>query len=159
MVRFYIVPARTPEHVTIAKHLFTAYVEWLNIDLSYQSFHSELSSLPGKYAAPDGELLLAYSPDNTPLGCIAVRPLDGEKQCEMKRLYVTPEARGTGVGKALVVAVVQRARELGYNVMKLDTLPSRMQGAIQLYKRIGFVETEPYYETPMKETIFLALEL
>ncbi|KAL4752453.1 hypothetical protein BDW72DRAFT_171304 [Aspergillus terricola var. indicus] len=77
----------------------------------------------------------------------------------MKRLYVSPEARGMGVGKALVAAIVQRAKDLGYKHMRLDTLPSRMQGAIVLYTQVGFVKTPPYYETPMDETIFLALDL
>lgn len=159
---FRIVSAQTPEHIATARELFTAYVEWLSIDLSFQSFQSELASLPGKYGAPHGELLLAYSSVNTPLGCVAVRPLSDEgkgQACEMKRLYVSPEARGMGLGKALIAAIVQRAKELGYKEMRLDTLPSRMQGAIQLYTRAGFVETHPYYETPMDETIFLALDL
>ncbi|KAL4993002.1 acyl-CoA N-acyltransferase [Aspergillus recurvatus] len=158
--KFRIIPAQTAEDIATSRRLFTAYVEWLNIDLSFQSFQSELDSLPGKYGAPHGELLLAYSTDNTPLGCVAVRPLDNSKQsCEMKRLYVAPEARGMGLGKALVAAIVQRAKELGYTEMRLDTLPSRMQGAIALYTRVGFVERPPYYETPMDETIFFALDL
>ncbi|KAL6237732.1 hypothetical protein BDW75DRAFT_60337 [Aspergillus navahoensis] len=158
--KFRIIPAQTTEDIATARDLFTAYVKWLNIDLSFQSFQSELVSLPGTYGTPHGDLLLAYSIDNTPLGCVAVRPLDDSKQsCEMKRLYVSPEARGRGLGKALVTAIVQRAKELGYKQMRLDTLPSRMQGAIALYTRVGFVETPPYYETPMKETIFLALDL
>ncbi|RDW90246.1 GNAT family N-acetyltransferase [Aspergillus mulundensis] len=158
--KFRIVPAQTAEDIATAKSLFTAYVEWLNIDLSFQSFQSELGSLPGKYGAPHGELLLAYSTDNKPLGCVALRPLDQPSQtCEMKRLYVPPQARGMGVGKALVAAIVQRAKDIKYKEMRLDTLPSRMQGAIGVYSRAGFVETPPYYETPMDETIFLALDL
>ncbi|KAL4788548.1 acyl-CoA N-acyltransferase [Aspergillus varians] len=160
--KFRIISAQTAEHITAAKSLFTAYVEWLNIDLGYQNFQSELDSLPGKYGAPHGELLLAYRTDNTPLGCVAVRPLGDQgygQSCEMKRLYVSPEARGLGLGKALVAAIVQRAKGLGYKEMRLDTLPSMMPGAIHLYTRAGFVETHPYYETPMEETIFLALDL
>ncbi|KAL4989173.1 acyl-CoA N-acyltransferase [Aspergillus falconensis] len=158
--KFRIIPAETAEDIATARSLFTAYVEWLNIDLSFQTFQSELDSLPGKYGAPHGELLLAYSTDNTPLGCVAVRPLDDSKQsCEMKRLYVSPEARGMGLGKALVAGIVNRAKELGYMGMRLDALPSEMQGAIALYTRVGFVETPPYYETPMEETIFFTLDL
>ncbi|KAL2809303.1 acyl-CoA N-acyltransferase [Aspergillus granulosus] len=161
--KFRIISARTAEHLATARALFTAYVEWLNIDLSYQNFQAELDSLPGKYAAPDGELLLAYGADNTPLGCAAIRPLrdqDSQNQgyCEIKRLYVSPEARGLGLGKALVVAIVQRAKELGYREMRLDTLPF-MQGAIRLYTRMGFVKIDRYYETPIEDTVFLALNL
>ncbi|KAL4934551.1 GNAT family N-acetyltransferase [Aspergillus undulatus] len=143
--KFRIVPAHTAEHIATARSLFTAYVDWLNIDLTYQDYPLELDSLPGKYGAPHGELLLAFSIEDTPLGCVAVRPLDqGETQtCEMKRLYVSPEARGVGLGKALVAGIVQRAKELGYEEMRLDTLPSRMQETIQLYMRLGFVETRP----------------
>ncbi|KAL4818687.1 acyl-CoA N-acyltransferase [Aspergillus spinulosporus] len=158
--KFRIISAQTAEDIATARSLFTAYVEWLNIDLGFQDFQSELDSLPGKYGAPHGDLLLAYSTENKPLGCVAVRPLDDSKQsCEMKRLYVSPEARGMGLGKALVAAIVQRAKDLGYKEMRLDTLPSRMQGAIVLYTRVGFVKTTPYYETPMHETIFLTLDL
>ncbi|KAL2853357.1 acyl-CoA N-acyltransferase [Aspergillus pseudoustus] len=166
--KFRIISAETAEHLAIVKCLFTAYVEWLDIDLSYQSFQSELDSLPGKYAAPVGELLLAYGGANTPLGCVAVRPLldqDSQPQeslnmgcCEMKRLYVSREARGMGLGRALVTAIVQRAKELGYREMRLDTLPF-MRGAIQLYTKMGFVEINRYYDTPLEDTVFLALDL
>ncbi|KAL4956015.1 acyl-CoA N-acyltransferase [Aspergillus filifer] len=156
--KFRIVAAQTTEDIATARSLFTAYVDWLNIDLIYQDYQSELDSLPGKYGAPHGELLLAYSADNAPLGCVAVRQSEG-RICEMKRLYVSPQARGMGLGKALVTAIVQRAKGLGYKEMRLDTLPSRMQEAIGIYTRLGFVETRPYYETPMDETIFLALDL
>ncbi|KAL4915511.1 acyl-CoA N-acyltransferase [Aspergillus aurantiobrunneus] len=158
---FRVVPAQTAKHIATARRLFTVYAEWLNIDLSFQGYDSELDSLPGKYGPPHGELLLAYSSNNTPLGCVAIHSLnqDAEQSCEMKRLYVSPKARGMGLGTALVAAIVQRAKELGYKEMRLDTLPSRMQSAIQLYTRVGFVETHPYYETRMEETIFLALDL
>ncbi|KAL2871808.1 GNAT family N-acetyltransferase [Aspergillus lucknowensis] len=166
--KFRIVSAETAEHIATARDLFKAYVEWLNIDLTYQSFQSELDSLPGKYAAPHGDILLAYSADNTPLGCVAVRPLfdksmnpgdaTSKRYCEMKRLYVAPEARGMGLGKALVTAIVQRAKDLAYHEMRLDTLPF-MQGAIQLYARMGFVEIHRYYETPLEDTVFLGLDL
>ncbi|KAB8254804.1 acyl-CoA N-acyltransferase [Aspergillus pseudonomiae] len=168
---FRIAPAHSTEHFEAAKALFTSYAEWLDLDLTFQGFASELQSLPGKYAAPHGELLLAYSADEgIPIGCVAVRPLkqrsvemQGDVQshrgyCEMKRLYVSPEARGTGLGKALVNSIVKRAKDLGYKMMMLDTLPS-MIGAIQLYKRVGFVEIAPYYETPLEGTLFLGLDL
>ncbi|KAL4873802.1 hypothetical protein BDV12DRAFT_192244 [Aspergillus spectabilis] len=165
---FNIVPARTAEHIATIRSLFIAYVKWLNIDLGYQNFHWELDSLPGNYAAPHGELLLAYSRNGTPLGCVALRSLPGhiselqfaadqKRYCEMKRLYVTPKARSMGLGRALVAAIVQRAKTLGYKEMKLDTLPL-MKEAIQMYTRLGFVEIQPYYEAP-RDTIFLALDL
>ncbi|PLN86640.1 putative GNAT family acetyltransferase [Aspergillus taichungensis] len=172
---FRIIPAETPAHITATKALFTAYAEWLNLDLTFQGFTEELQSLPGKYSAPQGEILLAYSttePDQ-PLGCVAVRPLltkpdvdvDANANasatatcCEMKRLFVSPEARGMGLGKALVDAIVQRARGLGYREMRLDTLPM-MAGAIGLYRRAGFGEIAAYYETPLEGTLFLGLDM
>ncbi|KAL4893647.1 acyl-CoA N-acyltransferase [Aspergillus ambiguus] len=172
---FTIIPAATPAHIAAARALFTAYTDWLNLDLTFQNFASELQSLPGQYGAPHGALLLAYStrPDSAgqALGCIAVRPLPAAKPgsgsapagvasecCEMKRLFVAPEARGMRLGEALVRAVVRSARELGYREMRLDTLPM-MQGAIALYRRVGFVEIPPYYETPLEGTLFLSLRL
>ncbi|PYH76075.1 acyl-CoA N-acyltransferase [Aspergillus uvarum CBS 121591] len=178
-----IIPAHTPEHLSAIRSLFRAYVEWLNIDLTFQDFETELNSLPGKYgAAYGGDLLLAYGSTteehNIPLGCVALRPLTLRSQfldpshggdddhntpeikyCEMKRLYVSPEARRMGLGKALVEAVVQRARELGYQAMRLDTLRT-MEGPLRLYRAAGFVDVGPYYETPLvEETVFLGLKL
>lgn len=168
---FRIIPAETPAHIAATKALFTAYAEWLNLDLTFQGFTEELQSLPGKYSAPEGEILLAYSttkPDQ-PLGCVAVRPLPTKPGvdvdanatatcCEMKRLFVSPEARGMGLGKALVDAIVQRARGLGYREMRLDTLPM-MAGAIGLYRRVGFKEITAYYKTPLEGTLFLGLDM
>lgn len=143
--------------------MFVSYTEWLGIDLSYQGFDSELQSLPGKYSEPDGALLLAFSADgSTPLGCVALRPPDQvkkeQKYCEMKRLYVSPQARGMGLGKALINSVIQKSKDRGYKELRLDTLPF-MEDAIQMYRRFGFVEIPPYYDTPIKGTHFLALDL
>ncbi|KAL4880916.1 acyl-CoA N-acyltransferase [Aspergillus karnatakaensis] len=154
---FSIISARTADHIATVRNLFTAYVKWLDMDLGYQDFQTELDSLPGKYAAPQGELLLAYSREGATLGCVALRSLSNQQQCEMKRLYVSPEARGMGLGKALVAAIVQRAKDLKYEEMRLDTMPF-MGEAIQMYERFGFVQIQPYYDAPM-ETIFLALDL
>ncbi|RAK86558.1 acyl-CoA N-acyltransferase [Aspergillus costaricaensis CBS 115574] len=165
---YQIIPATTPHHHLAARTLFTAYAAWLNIDLTFQNFQAELSSLPGKYSPQEGgDLLLAYSSSadpssssSSPLGCVALRPLSSGQQqlCEVKRLYVAPEARKMGLGRALVSAIVTRARELGYRGMRLDTLRS-MEGPIRLYRSLGFVEVGPYYETPLvEETVFLGLD-
>ncbi|RHZ50021.1 GNAT family N-acetyltransferase [Aspergillus thermomutatus] len=168
---FQIVPAQSAEDLATARTLFTAYAESLGIDLTFQSFESELQDLPGQYGSPHGALLLAYGINpKIALGCVAVRPLvhkgheaaQSQNQvrfcCEMKRLYVSPEARGMGLGKALVDAIIQRAKDLGYREMRLDTLPS-MTGAQQLYRRAGFIEIQAYYETPLEGTLFLGLDL
>jgi ribosomal protein S18 acetylase RimI-like enzyme len=154
-MEYTILKVRSPEDLAVISDLFIAYTKWLDIDLTYQDFTSELAGLPGKYAPPTGELLLARSTKtNEPLGCVALRPLFPLKSAEMKRLYVTAAGRGTGIGKALVQEILATATELGYTEILLDTLP-HMDAAIGLYKRNGFVECEKYYESPIGETVFL----
>lgn len=159
MTTFIITKVRSPEDLTVIEDLFIAYTKWLNIDLAYQNFKAELASLPGKYSPPGGELLLARSTTSKePLGCVALRPLMVPACAEMKRLYVTPEGRGTGVGKALIKAIMAIAKESGYTEIKLDTL-RHMEAALGIYKSFGFTECEKYYETPMEDTVFLKKEL
>ncbi len=151
-------PARTSDDLLATTSLFEAYARSLPIDLSYQDFGSELATLPGKYAPPRGELLLARDAAGGALGCVGLRPLAAEGCCEMKRLYLAPESRGTGLGRALAAAIIQTAREIGYGELRLDTLAS-MASAIGLYRQMGFVEIEPYYEPTPPGTIFMALRL
>jgi ribosomal protein S18 acetylase RimI-like enzyme len=155
---FQIVPARSSADLDAVKLLFTAYASALGIDLSYQGFEEELAGLPGKYAAPSGALLIARAMDGEPLGCVALRPLDDAGHCEMKRLYVSPRARGLGLGKALIDAVIAEAIRIGYREMRLDTLPT-MGEAIALYRKASFQPIDPYYETPVAGTIFMGRRL
>lgn len=148
-----IIDAESPSDLEEVKRLFRDYVDRLDIDLSYQGFEEELARLPGKYAPPQGALLLAKSSTGRVLGCVGLRPLGEEGSCEMKRLYVTAESRGLGVGTLLVEHILDRARAAGYKDMKLDTLPT-MTGAIKIYKEAGFCEVPAYYETPIEETVF-----
>jgi ribosomal protein S18 acetylase RimI-like enzyme len=150
---FKITSIQSSEDLEAVKALFRAYVDWLDIDLSYQGFEEELAGMPGKYAPPQGALYLAKGRNGNVLGCVGLRPFDEEGTCEMKRLYVSPKARGLGVGAALVDCVLRAAQDAGYGVMLLDTLPT-MTGAIKLYKSAGFEETGAYYETPIGETVF-----
>ena len=136
--------------------LFLAYQRWLDVDLCFQNFDTEVAGLPGAYAAPKGCLFYAES-DGTPAGCIGVRPL-ADGSCEIKRLYVVPAQRGQGLGRKLVLAAIAAAREIGYRRMLLDTLP-KMPMALKLYREMGFRDTPPYYDTPLEGTVFLALDL
>ena len=155
---FLIAPARTADALDTVRALFREYEASLDVDLAYQDFHAELEGLPGKYAPPGGELLLASAADGRPLACAALRAMPRDGCCEIKRLYVRPETRGTGVGRALLDQLVGTARLRGYREIWLDTLPT-MQAAQQLYRHYGFEAAEAYYDTPVAGTVFMRLEL
>jgi len=156
---FTITQAHTAEDLSSSQNLFQAYAVGLGLDISFQNFDHELANLPGKYAPPSGALLLAKSTSTSEaIGCVGLRPLQPEGTCEMKRLYVSPEGRGTGVGKALAEAVVNEAKRLGYRRMVLDTLGS-MTTPLKLYRGLGFRDIEPYYHNPLEDVIFLELTL
>jgi GNAT superfamily N-acetyltransferase len=136
--------------------MFKEYAAALGIDLGYQGFADELASLPGCYSPPRGQLLIAWVGDEA-AGCVALRPL-GDDVCEMKRLYVRPVFRGGGIGKQLAEAIIAEARQIGYAIMRLDTVP-KLEMATRLYESLGFVRRDAYYETPVRETIFMELGL
>lgn len=158
MKPYAILPAAVAADLADATRLFRAYAASLPIDLGYQGFEAELAALPGKYAPPAGALLIARTPDGAAIGCVAMRPLGDDGICEMKRLYVMPEARGIGLGGALIAAIVGAAGEAGYKEMRLDTLPT-MRPAIRMYRQAGFQEIAAYYPTPVADTLFLGLSL
>lgn len=149
-----VTPVRTPDDLSATIVLFNAYAASLGVDLAYQDFKAEVAAMPGKYAPPNGELLLARAADGQPIGCVALRPLDVPGCCEMKRLYVSPAGRGIGLGRRLVDAVVESAERIGYREMRLDTLPT-MGDAQALYRKLGFEVIEPYYATPVAGTLFM----
>ncbi|MGC1548035.1 MAG: GNAT family N-acetyltransferase [Rhodanobacter sp.] len=148
--------ADSPELVAIARSLFTEYAEAIGTDLEYQGFTAELAALPSPYVPPMGALLIAQAGTNV-AGCVALRPLNTHTG-EMKRLYVRPAYRGSGLGRRLVEAVIQAARQAGYRELRLDTLPS-MASAQALYRELGFVEIPPYNDKHLPGTRFYALQL
>ena len=143
-----------PADLEAVIRLFRAYAESLPVDLAYQGFEAEMAAMPGKYASPTGVLLIARDGAGRAVGCAALRPLEPDGTCEMKRLYVTAEGRGQKLGKRLVERLFQEARAIGYREMRLDTLPS-MLDAQALYRRFGFEPMEPYYDTPVEGTVFM----
>jgi putative acetyltransferase len=139
------------------KDLFKAYLHELNEDLCFQSFDSEIDNPLYKYSAPVGALFIAIY-NATPVGCIALQPLQEAGTCEMKRLYVDPEYRKFGIGDALVKSLLQEAQLLGYTTMKLDTL-ERLQAAIQLYQKFGFETVTAYYDNPLPSVVYMQKDL
>ena len=147
--------------IAAARVLFEEYAATLNVDLCFQGFADELASLPGAYAPPRGRLLLA-GPADAPVGCVALRPLPADdaatRVAEIKRLYVRPLGRGTGLGGALARAIVGEARAIGYGEVRLDTLVT-MTAARALYASLGFRACAAYYHNPLPGTAYMSLVL
>jgi ribosomal protein S18 acetylase RimI-like enzyme len=155
--RMKLIPATSEVEIQEARKLFEEYHAWLGLNLCFQNFDEELASLPGEYIPPQGRLLLATEADQVG-GCIALRKLKAGT-CEMKRLYVRPDFRGTGMGRVLAESLIAVAREIGYERMRLDTLPGKMDRAIAMYRRLGFKDIEPYYFNPVAGAAFMELDL
>ena len=151
-----IIQADTASRVADAKALFLEYARSLDFDLCFQHFDREMDNFPGEYTPPDGALLLAVLKDDA-IGCVGLRPIEGGI-CEMKRLYVREQARGLTAGYKLVKAIIDKAIQLGYTAIRLDTLPS-MQQANRLYQAFGFKKIPPYRHNPIKGAIYLELKL
>jgi GNAT superfamily N-acetyltransferase len=148
--------ARSQQEIDAARILFREYAAGLGFDLAFQGFEAELAALPGDYGPPRGALLLAAD-SAAWAGCVALRPIDGEV-CEMKRLYVRPSWRGTGLGRRLAAAILDEGSRLGYARMRLDTVPA-MQSAIALYGSLGFRDIPAYRHNPVPGTRWLEARL
>ena len=148
-----LLEARAPVDIAHARRLFRAYANWLGVDLCFQGFERELAELPGCYAPPAGRLLIARVGGEI-VGCVGLRPLE-TGVCEMKRLWVEPGFAGHGVGRALAEAIIAAARQIGYQRMRLDTLPARMPAAQHLYAALGFREIPAYYHNPLAGVVML----
>jgi len=142
--------------VEIARTLFKEYEQSIGVSLCFQNFDQELANLPGDYAPPSGRLLLVRV-DDEPAGCVALRKLD-KSTCEMKRLYLRPSFRGKGLGEPIVAKIIHEAKTIGYLKMRLDTMPGRMDQAINLYRSLGFKEIPAYYDSPFS-TLYMELDL
>lgn len=152
-----LLQVESDEEVQQARQLFEEYAAWLGFSLCFQNFDKEVAELPGDYAPPTGRLLLAVENDQV-AGCVALRKID-DGIGEMKRLYVRPEFRGKGLGRMLTETIIEAARDAGYQRLRLDTLPGRMDQAIAMYRSLGFKDIERYYNNPYEDAAFMELLL
>ena len=151
-----IISALTEAHYQYARNLFVQYADTLGIDLEFQGFSRELATLPGGYAPPLGCILLAACRGNY-VGCVALRPLES-RICEMKRLFVIPKYRGRDIGRTLACSVIDRARQIGYEKMRLDTIES-MKAANKLYLSLNFRRIQAYCYNPIENANYMELAL
>ena len=151
-----ILHANSPALTDEARRLFQEYAADIRVDLCFQNFTEELASLPGKYAPPEGALLLTKQGDQF-AGCVALRRLE-DQVCEMKRLYVRPAFRGRRIGRELAIRVLEDARQIGYRIMRLDTL-AWMKPAITLYEQLGFQRIDPYCYNPQSDAVYMQFDL
>ena len=169
--RVSIVAADSPAHLEAVRALFKEYAASLSFNLCFQSFEEELALLPGEYASPCGTLLLGLV-DEQAAGCVALHRIDDNRRalnradratcgevCEMKRLFVRPGFRGSGVGRQLVKEILNSAVAIGYCRMLLDTVPSEMGTAVQLYRKLGFIEIPAYRLNPVPGAAYMELDL
>ena len=151
-------PAHPARDLPTIRTLFREYAASLGFALDFQGFEDELLHLPGEYAEPRGTILLAFGPAGEAWGVVALRPLADEGVCEMKRMYVRPAARGTGLGRRLGEAILAEARARGYRAMRLDTIDT-MLPAITLYESLGFRRIEAYRFNPMPGALYFEAAL
>lgn len=151
-----IKPAIFPEDLERVVAIFREYVASPSVSLDFQDYEAEFASLPGKYAPPEGRLLLAWK-DGAVVGCAALRKVDGSL-CEMKRVYIRSTARGEGLGRRLIESILAEARVAGYTRICLDVLPEFI-AAQGIYQSLGFQPAPPITFNPVPGTKFLGLDL
>jgi putative acetyltransferase len=151
------VQVQSDSQIEQVRQLFLEYARSLGFSLCFQNFDQELANLPGDYSPPYGKLLLAEF-EGELAGCVALHKLENEI-CEMKRLYLRPQFRGKGLGRALATRIIAEARDLGYSRLRLDTVESAMQDAVAMYLKLGFRKIDPYCENPMPSALYMELVL
>jgi putative acetyltransferase len=153
-----IIEATSREQFTAASELFRAYAHSLDFSLDFQDFEKELYDLSDMYGPPCGALFLVQDTDKY-VGVAGLRSIENGTACEVKRMYIRSEYQGKGIGKQLLKKVIERAKELGYDLVKLDTLGPKMPAAVALYKSFGFIETLPYNYNPYEGVMYFEKSL
>lgn len=147
-----ILQAQTAAELDAVRKLFREYQRGLSVDLCFQGFEEEPATLPGRYAPPQGRLLLAREGEYA-AGCVALRPLQEKRACEMKRLFIRPASCGQGLGRILAQRIIHEAITVGYTMMRLDTLDT-LERAMQIYAALGFQRCAPYYANPLPGVVY-----
>ena len=150
-------PAASVSQIAEARELFQEYAQSLGFSLCFQNFDQELAGLPGDYAPPEGCLLLTEY-ENQLAGCVALHKLE-PGVCEMKRLYLRPQFRNQGLGRALAERIITEARQIGYHRMRLDTVEPVMKDAVAMYRKLGFKDIAPYRANPIAGAMYMELNL
>ncbi|HZV43100.1 MAG TPA: GNAT family N-acetyltransferase [Saprospiraceae bacterium] len=162
--------ADSPEQLDQVRALIREFVFWhrqehhddlplIDEYFSAEDFEDELILLPGEYAPPRGQLLLALY-NGEPAGCVALRELDAHT-CEMKRMFVYPHFQGKGIGRILTRRIIEEAKRIGYSSIRLDTSIRQIE-AQTFYHSLGFERTASYYELPERLKnwlVFMELKL
>ena len=151
-----VITVHTDEEYAAAAILFKEYAAWLNIDLCFQQFDEELLHLNDMYGEPSGAIFLLQQ-ENEFIGCVAIRKKEHDI-AELKRMYIKPAYRKSGGGSLLLSTALNKAIELGYKKIRLDTLAT-MIPAINLYKKAGFYEIASYYFNPEENAVFFEKQL
>ena len=157
-MKWEIIEASTAEEYKAAVALFNEYIASLDFDLGFQNVDHELTILPTMYGPPIGRLFLVRA-EGSFVGCAALRRIENDTTCELKRMYLQPACRGLGIGKAIMEKSIEGARNLGYTVMKLDTIGYKMPWAVKLYESYGFRETTPYNHNPHEGVLYFEREI
>lgn len=149
--------AVTGDDFAAAAGLMQEYIDWLPFALDFQDYESELADVAAHYAAPEGAVFLAFG-DGDEVGVVGIRSL-GDGLAEMKRMYVTEAARGTGLGRLLAEQAIDFSRDRGYTAIRLDSDLESMPVANRLYDKLGFVDIPRYRENPLRCSRFMELRL
>lgn len=143
-------------NIAAAVKLFREYADWLGIDLAFQGFEKELSIIHEMYAPPHGALFVVYD-QNEAIGCLGLRKI-GDGVGELKRMYLKESYRQKGIGKMMLDAALEKARSIGYQKVRLDTLDT-MSPAMRFYEKNGFSKIEAYYHNPIAGAVYFEISL